>query len=147
MTAYGFGGTMKAIENILSHRPFIIPKRSIAEVIRKMDFNVGRFEVIKNKCTELKNDSAHYYYNENEFLKTCRSLVINNNFAGADSLFKIITAYNPGSAFANNYMGDVFMENNIYERAMAYYKRTLQLDLAFTSAAENLKRVQEKIKQ
>lgn len=147
INAYGFGGTMKAIENILSHRPFIIPKRSIAEVIRKMDFNVGRFEVIKNKCTELKNDSAHYYYNENEFLKTCRSLVINNNFAGADSLFKIITAYNPGSAFANNYMGDVFMENNIYERAMAYYKRTLQLDLAFTSAAENLKRVQEKIKQ
>lgn len=147
INAYGFAGTMKAIENILSHKPFIIPKMSIAEVIRKMDLDASHFDSLKKKCAELKNDSAHYYYNENEFLKTCRSLVINNNFAGADSLFKIITAYNPGSAYANNYMGDVFMENNIYERAIAYYKRTLQLDLAFSSAAENLKRVQEKIKQ
>jgi tetratricopeptide (TPR) repeat protein len=97
-----------------------------------------------NKYQELlANPQPPIYFDESEFNDLGYRLMQSGNLAGALQVFLMNVALYPGSANAHDSLGECYMRSGENEKAVASYKKSLEIDPQNQNALEMLKKLRE----
>lgn len=129
------------IANILYHKPYSLPKRSLAkELLNKLQSSgvAGVMSLYKS----YKNNARGYYINEQEINSIGYLLLYKNKRTDAAiALFKINTVEFPGSANAFDSMGEAYMVAGENNKAIEHYKKSFELDPTNSNAQKMIEQL------
>ena len=129
-----------AIQNILSGKPYVLPKQSGAENLYKVIHESG-IELALEMYAALKNGkNADWDLGENELNALGYQLLYGDKrVADSIAIFKLNTAEHPASSNAFDSLGEAYWRNGEKELARKSYEMAVKLDPANGHAASMLK--------
>ncbi len=132
---------VKGIANILYGKPYLLPKRSLAKALLYEVQHKGA-PAAKQLYTLHKNDSMHYYMDEQEINSMGYYLLYTaGNTVAAAALFNINILQFPRSANAYDSMGEAYMVMGDKKQALENYRKSLDLN----PSNDNAKKMIEKL--
>ena len=131
-----------AIQNILSDKPYILPKQSGAEKLYATIHESG-IQAALQTYSALKNGTAGDYDVGESELNTLgyQLLYGDHRVSDAVAIFKLNTTEHPESSNAFDSLGEAYARNGDKELAIRSYETAVKLDPANGHAAEELKKL------
>lgn len=132
----------EGINNILNDKPCVVPGVSWANKIIEESNALGMEQALSN-YKRLKNTEggARYYFNENEANSIGYYLMRNNRLKDAIALFELNTEEYPTSANAFDSLAEACMNAGEKDRAIANYKKALQLNPGSNNAKQMIEKL------
>jgi CubicO group peptidase (beta-lactamase class C family) len=132
-----------AIVRILYGRPFALPKRSIAEALRDTVERQGVQAALREYRDLKARQSERYEFGEAELNSLGYFLLLDKRHADdAIAVFRLNAEEYPRAWNVYDSLGEVYMEVGDREKAIASYKKSLELNPANGNAAAMLKRLE-----
>jgi CubicO group peptidase (beta-lactamase class C family) len=130
-----------AIGRILDGRSYSLPKRSAAESIAATLSTPSGSAGVDSRFAAMRRDSAHFVVNEAELNRLGYYFMSRGMIADALIVFTLNVNAFPRSANAYDSLGEAFLARRDTVRAVANYRRSLELDPNNSNAANILKRI------
>ena len=133
-----------SIISILNGQPFDAPKKSVAEVLRKIVIEKNAAAAVAEYRQLKSENSATYDFSERELNMLGYQLLGMNRAKDAIEIFKLNVEMFPKSSNPYDSLGEAYLADNQKELALASYKKTLELDPANSNAARIINRLEGK---
>jgi len=130
-----------ALMNILDGKEYNLPKQSLAETLfttvkqKGIKSALGQYRVLS------RNDA--YYLNESEFNDTGYAPIREKRVKEAIEIFNLNTEAHPQSSNSYDSLGEAYMIRGDKERAIANYRKSVELNPNNTNGIEMLKRLRQ----
>lgn len=139
------GNIREGLVNILNNAPYTVPAISGANWIVSRAKEIGMKQAISDyKSLAGTKDSSNYYFSERECNSLGYYLLRNNKIDDAILLFKLNTELFPNSGNVFDSMGEAYLKAGDEQNALRSYKRVIELDPGNSSAADIIKKIENK---
>ncbi len=144
LTNHGFksmGAIGNALISILNDKPFVLPKRSIAELLYKIYSSDGMAPALQRYRSLKTGNDTTYDFKESELNELGYEFLGLKQTSEAIEVLKLNAEEYPASSNVYDGLGEAYMDHGDNELAIRNYKRSLELDPGNTNAAAMLKKL------
>ncbi|GAB3503022.1 serine hydrolase [Emticicia fontis] len=136
------GELREGINNVLTGKPYVVPKKSWANKIIEESTTIGMTPAIEN-YKRLKNakDSGRFYFSESEFNSLGYYLLNNKRINEAVQFFALNAEENPKSSNAFDSLGEAYMIAGNKELSISNYKKSLELNPLNNNARQMIEKL------
>jgi CubicO group peptidase (beta-lactamase class C family) len=135
----------KGIMQILYHKPYTPPKKSIAKAIYDVVVEKGAEEAVKKYHELQKNKENEYNFQPVELNRLGYDLLYRKKMVKeAIEIFKLNIEVYPEYANGYDSLAEGYMVNGDKELAIKYYEKALEMDPKNTNAVEKLSELKKK---
>lgn len=138
------GRVAHSLSAIVFNMPYTIPQAGAFELLSK-EYEKGGIDSVLALCKKLKEQNDKQLSIDQDLLGDFGyDLMDLKKIKDAIKLFTYTIQENPKSSYAHDFLGEAYLYDNNYQKAMLYFKKALALDPSNEYAKKGIKKIQEK---
>ncbi|PQJ80104.1 serine hydrolase [Polaribacter porphyrae] len=134
-----------AIDSIRADKPYSLPKKSIAESFAGLMYSENLAKAMQFLDNN-KNDSEHYFIDENHLNYLGSVLARNKNIDEALTVFKLNIERFPNSANVYDSYGEALLIKGDSLSALKYFKTAYKMDKSFENTRRTILKIEKALK-